>query len=222
MLTLALSMMVFQVANQWTEVSGGEDGVIVSLPPIEVAGITINILDVVTKYYLTLGLLVISMFIIWRVVHSPYGALLIAIRENPQRAKLIGVPVNRYQLSSFIIAGVFSGVAGVLFAVHNFLVTPGLLHWSTSAEPILMTLLGGPSSFFGPLLGAFLFIFLEQALTTITDFWQIGLGLILIPIVLFVPGGVASLLNSARERARSALEDRQEYDRATETKEKQD
>jgi branched-chain amino acid transport system permease protein len=121
-----------------------------------------------------------------------------AIRENPERAELIGIHVTRYQLSSFVIAGMFAGFAGALFAVRNFIVTPDMLHWSTSAEPVLMTLLGGPGAFLGPTLGAFLFVALEQVLSRITDYWQFGLGVILVPIVLFAPGGVMSLL---REQA---------------------
>lgn len=205
MLTLALSMMIYQLANQRSDLSGGDNGLSVSVPPIEIAGFSINLLDIIVKYYVTLGVLVVSLYIMWRIVNSPYGALLIAIRENPERAEFIGIPAKYYQLSSFVLAGTFSGIAGVIFAIHNFIVTPSIFHWSISAEPLLMTLLGGPYAFFGPLLGAFLFIFLEQALNNITDYWQIGLGLILIPIVLFVPGGVASLLEGLRDRVQDAI-----------------
>ncbi|MFC7157119.1 branched-chain amino acid ABC transporter permease [Halomarina halobia] len=194
MLTLAFNMMLYQVAYQWDDVTGGANGITVSPPPLELAGITVDFLDTVTFYYLTFSLLVLSLAVLWRIVHSPYGALLVAISENPDRAEMIGVPVKRYQLSSFVIAGTFAGIAGVLFSVRNFIVTPGTLHWSMSAEPVLITLLGGPSSFFGPAIGAFMFVFLEEWLTGITEFWQIGLGLVLVPIVLFVPGGLVGLV----------------------------
>lgn len=205
MLTLALSMMIYQLANQRSDLSGGDNGLIVSAPPIEIAGFSISLLDIMVKYYVTLGVLVVSLYIMWRVVNSPYGALLIAIRENPERAEFIGVPTKYYQLSSFVIAGTFSGIAGVFFAIHNFIVTPSIFHWSISAEPLLMTLLGGPYSFLGPFLGAFLFVFLEQLLNNITDSWQIALGIILIPIVLFAPGGVASLLTELKDWALDAI-----------------
>lgn len=193
MLTLAFNMMLYEIVFQWDEISGGANGITVSPSPLEVAGFTINFLDTVTFYYLTFAILVAALVVLWRIVHSPYGALLVAIRENPERAEMIGIPVKRYQLSAFIVAGTFAGVAGVLFSIRNFIVTPNTLHWSMSAEPVLITLLGGPSSFFGPIIGAFVFVFLEEGLTSITEHWQIGLGLILIPIVLFVPGGLVGL-----------------------------
>lgn len=221
MLTLALSMMVYQAANQWNNITGGEEGLIVNAPPLEFGGLTLNLLDVGVRYYLTLILLLASMVVLWRVIHSPYGALLITIRENPQRAELIGIPVKRYQFSSFVIAGCFAGIAGVLYSLHNFVVSTGILHWSTSAEPILMTLMGGPSSFFGPLIGAFLFIFLEEVLTTVTEYWQFGLGLILIPLVLFVPGGVASLLEDFKTESQSIL-DRRLPNRSTDDRREQE
>lgn len=210
MLTLAFNMMLYQAAFKWDNITGGANGITVSPPPLEVAGFTVNFLDTVTFYYLTFGILLIALAVLWRIVNSPYGALLIAIRENPERAEMIGVPVKRYQLSSFTLSGIFAGVAGVLFSIRNFIVTPDTLHWSMSAEPVLITLLGGPSSFLGPAIGAFMFVFLEEWLTNITEFWQIGLGLILIPIVLFVPGGLVGLVTGeAGDRIRR-LFDREE------------
>lgn len=193
-LTLAFSMMLYEVVFTWNDFTGGSDGVTILVAPIELGGLTVNLLDTVTFYYLTFGLLAVSLLLLWRLVNSPYGELLISIRENPERATMIGIPVNRYQLSSFTIAGLFAGLAGTLFAVRTFIVTPGNLHWSMSAEPVLMTLLGGPSAFFGPVVGALLFVGLEQALSNVTEHWQFGLGLILIPIVLFFPDGVMGLL----------------------------
>ena len=199
MLTLAFNMMLYQIAYQYDDLTGGANGITVSPPALELGGFTVSFLDTVTFYYITFGILVVALGVLWRIVNSPYGALLVAIRENNERAEMIGVPVKRYQLSAFIVSGMFAGVAGVLFAIRTFIVTPGTLHWSMSAEPVLMTLLGGPSSFFGPAIGAFLFVFLEEALTNVTEYWQVGLGLILIPIVLFAPGGVVGLLTGDTE-----------------------
>lgn len=218
MLTLAFNMMLYQVAFQWDDLTGGANGITVSPPPLELAGVTVNFLDTVTFYYLTFSILIVTLAVLWRLVHSPYGALLIAIRENPERAEMIGVPVKRYQLSSFIVAGTFAGIAGVLFSIRNFIVTPNTLHWSMSAEAVLITLLGGPSSFFGPAIGAFVFVFLEEALTSVTEHWQIGLGLILIPIVLFVPGGLVGLVTGdARGQLRSLLNREKEPDRQSDS-----
>lgn len=193
-LTLAFSMMVYEVVFTWNDFTGGSDGVTVLPTPIELGPLTVNLQNTATFYYLTFVLLVGSLALMWRLVNSPYGELLIAIRENPERATMIGVPVERYQLSSFVIAGLFAGLAGTLFAVRTFIVTPDTLHWSMSAEPVLMTLLGGPSSFLGPVVGALLFVGLEQVLSNVTEHWQFGLGLLLIPIVLFFPDGITGLI----------------------------
>lgn len=192
-LSLALSMMLYETMYTWNDVTGGSDGLIVLAKPIELGGFTFNLVDTNTFYFMTLLLLVGSAFLLWRLIHSPYGEILISIRENPERATMIGVPVKRYQLSSFVIAGLFAGLAGALFAVRTFIVTPHTLHWSMSAEPVMMTLLGGPSAFFGPVIGAVLFVGLEQVLSNITDYWQFGLGLIIVPIVLFFPDGIVGL-----------------------------
>lgn len=193
-LTLALSMMLYETVYTWNDFTGGSDGITVLVEPIELAGLTLNLIDTVTFYYLTLALLVVSIVLIWRLINSPYGELLLTIRENPERATMIGVPVKRYQLSAFVIAGTFAGLAGTLFAVRTFIVTPHTLHWSMSAEPVMMTLLGGPSAFVGPIIGAVMFVGLEQVLSNVTEYWQFGLGLLIVPIVLFFPDGLVGIL----------------------------
>jgi branched-chain amino acid transport system permease protein len=193
-LTLALSMMLYETVFTWNDVTGGSDGLTVLVAPIELAGFSINLVDTGTFYFLTLALLAGSIVLLWRLVNSPYGELLLSIRENPERATMIGIPVKRYQLSSFVIAGLFAGLAGTLFAVRTFIVTPHTLHWSMSAEPVMMTLLGGPSAFVGPIIGAVMFVGLEQALSNVTEHWQFGLGLLIVPIVLFFPNGLVGIL----------------------------
>jgi len=193
-LTLALSMMLYETIYTWNDFTGGSDGVTVLVEPIELPGVTLNLIDTATFYYLTLAILVVSMVLIWRLINSPYGELLLSIRENPERATMIGVPVKRYQLSAFVIAGTFAGLAGTLFAVRTFIVTPHTLHWSMSAEPVMMTLLGGPSAFVGPIIGAVMFVGLEQVLSNVTEYWQFGLGLLIVPIVLFFPDGLVGIL----------------------------
>lgn len=193
-LTLALSMMLYETVFTWNDFTGGSDGITVLVEPIEFAGISFNLVETTTFYYLTFLLLAVSALFLWRIINSPYGELLLTIRENPERATMIGVPVKRYQLTSFVIAGLFAGLAGTLFAVRTFIVTPDTLHWSMSAEPVLMTLLGGPSAFFGPVIGAVMFVGLEQLLSNVTEHWQFGLGLLIVPIVLFFPDGIVGLL----------------------------
>ncbi|WP_424018883.1 branched-chain amino acid ABC transporter permease [Halorientalis pallida] len=209
-LTLALSMMLYETMYTWNDFTGGSDGITVLVEPIELGGLTVNLIDTGTFYYLALLVLAASGLVLWRLVNSPYGELLLSIRENPERAKMVGIPVKRYQLSAFVIAGLFAGLAGTLFAVRTFIVTPHTLHWSMSAEPVMMTLLGGPSAFFGPIIGAVVFVGLEQVLSNVTEYWQFGLGLIIVPVVLFFPDGIAGLVrgdDSALADARAYLDD---------------
>lgn len=196
MLTLAFSMFIYQVVFQFRSITGGSDGLIVPVDSIDLGIFVLNLSNTQHFYYFTVILFLLPVIVLWRIVNSPYGEMLKAIRENPERAEFIGLPVRWFQLSSFVVSGIFSGVAGVLYAMRSVVISPGVLNWSMSAEPVLMTLLGGPGYFIGPIVGAIGFVILEQLLTTFTNHWHIGLGLLLIPIVILLPGGVMSLIPS--------------------------
>ena len=194
MLTLAFSMMVYEAAFVWNDLTGGSDGTIMPGSEIDLGIVSFDILSVRPYYYFTLFVVSISILILWRIVNSPYGQILKALRENTERSEFVGIRVKRYQWTSFVLSGVFSAVAGALLSARIFVISPGVLHWSTSAQPILVTLIGGPNSFLGPVVGAFVFIGLEEVITQYTIYWQIGLGAILIPIVLFTQGGLVGIV----------------------------
>jgi branched-chain amino acid transport system permease protein len=200
MLTLAFNMMLYQAAVQFSNISGGESGLLVEATTVNLGLVSFPTSNNTLYYYFTFAVMALSLAVIWRITRSPYGELLAAIRENPDRAQFIGVPVKRYQWSAFVTSGAIGGLAGAVSAPRQFVITPGIMHWSASADPVLMTILGGPMVFFGPAAGAILFVVLEQVLTNITEHWYLGLGAILVTIVLFLPQGLVGTLVESSDR----------------------
>jgi branched-chain amino acid transport system permease protein len=150
------------------------------------------------QYYLLVLLLVaIAFAVIRRVVDSPFGRILTAIRENPERAEFIGVNVRRYQLVAFVVAGMFAGWAGALFGLFNRGVFPDFAYWAKSAEVLIMVILGGMGNFWGPAVGAAVLVILNQQITAYTQFWPFILGSILIVLLFAFPGGIVGAAQTA-------------------------
>ncbi|MCX7309061.1 MAG: branched-chain amino acid ABC transporter permease [Afipia sp.] len=135
----------------------------------------------------------ICLALIHRILSSPFGRVLTMIRENPGRAEFVGVNVHRYQLAAFALAGLFAGIAGALFGIFNRGMYPDLMYWTKSAEVLIMVVLGGAGRFYGPIIGAFLLLWLNQELTAITEYWSAIVGLALLGLIFFLPGGFADL-----------------------------
>lgn len=183
LLTLALGQLVFLITFQWRSVTRGDDGIHgVVLPPA--LGPTIN------RYYFVLVMTAVALAILAFVLRSPFGATLRAIRENRDRTGFLGIKVKRYELAAFVLGGAFAGWAGALYAIYDRSAFPLLMHWTTSAEPIFVTLIGGLSSFAGPAVGAVVFGLLQDWVTRNIEYWQAVLGVVLLLIILFLPGGV--------------------------------
>jgi branched-chain amino acid transport system permease protein len=130
------------------------------------------------------------------------------LRDNPERAQFIGVNVRAYQLAAFVVAGFFAGISGGLFGIFNRGVFPDFAFWTKSAEPLIMTILGGMGSFWGPAVGAAAFIVLNQQITSFTEYWPLTMGTVLIVLLFVFPGGIAGTLMSllARLRLRTKAE----------------
>ena len=187
-MTLAFSQLLFLVVDKWYAVTGGDDGIQRIFPPDAISGIT-------AQYYYVLVLSSAAALALWWVVRSPYGSALRAIRDNRRRAEFIGIDVSRYEWAAFVISGAFAGVAGALLAPFNRSISPYLFYWTKSAEPVFMTVLGGPYLFWGPLLGAAIFSILESTIPDLLfEAWPLVLGTILVSVVLFFPEGVAGVL----------------------------
>ncbi len=205
MITLAFGMMLFTVAHNWRELTGGSDGLpIMIIPPLRLAGTEVSLYDPVAMYGFVLAAVTLGALVLWRVVRSPFGLMLTAVRENKERLAFVGAHVGRVRLMAFALAGAVAGLCGVLFGLFNAMATPDFMHWGFSARPVMMTILGGSGVFFGPAFGAAVFFALEQAITEVTDNWMIILGGILIPVVIFFPRGILGTLIHWTRRRRGA------------------
>jgi branched-subunit amino acid ABC-type transport system permease component len=190
-LTLAFGQIVYLIAFKWYNFTGGDNGLIgVPIP----AWIT-NDATFANYYKFVLIISLVCIYLLWRIVNSPFGKVLTAIRENPERTGFIGVDVKRYQLYAFAIAGAFSGMAGALMMVNERSVYPDLAHWTQSTQVLLMSLLGGVYTFFGPIIGAFLLQIMDADITQdYPEIWQLFLGSVLILILFGLPGGIMGFI----------------------------
>lgn len=198
MITLAFAQMLYYLASGSLEY-GGDDGL-----PIERRssfGGLLDITDRTTFYYLCFALLVIALYLMHRLVNSRFGMALRGTRSNERRMQAIGFPTFRYRLAAFVIAGAVCGLAGALLANHTDFISPDLMHWTRSGDLIVMVVLGGMGALFGPLLGAVAFLAVEEALSSVTEYWQIVFGPLLLLVALFGRGGLDGLL-AALERRR--------------------
>src|SRR5213083_3231918 len=195
MLTLAFAQIVWAICFKWNDVTGGEQG----MPEIPYPA-----LDWMQRlpffgdfrasdhfYLVTVLLVALCLWTLRRIVGSPFGRLLTTIRENPERAEFIGVNVRRHELIAFMIAGGFAGLAGALFGIFNRGVFPDFAYWPKSSEVLIMTLLGGMGTFYGPAIGALVLLVLNQQITSYTQYWPFILGTLLIILLFVFPGGLA-------------------------------
>jgi branched-chain amino acid transport system permease protein len=210
MLTLAFAQIVWAICFKWNEVTGGEQGMPeIPYPSFEWVERVAPWLPFVGGYktseyfyFLTLLLVAACLWLLRRVVGSPFGRMLTTIRENPERAEFIGVNVRRYELAAFVVAGVFAGLSGGLFGIFNRGVFPDFAYWTKSSEVLIMTLLGGMGTFIGPALGALVLIWLNQQIVSYTQYWPLILGTILVVLLFVFPGGIAGALEAAARRLR--------------------
>ncbi len=197
MITLGFGMLFFSIAHSWISVTGGSDGLpIFSLPDISLGGHTIEFYSPASMYYLVCTLVLVGMGLLWIIVCSPFGLILKAMRENKHRVFFVGGNVNNLRIAAFAISGAFTGLAGVLFCLFSNMASPEFMHWSFSAKPVMMSIIGGSGMFLGPFLGAGIFFVLEQVIIQFTENWMFFLGIILTAIVLFFPEGVLGTLQN--------------------------
>ena len=190
MLTLAFSQMFYAVAFQaaWL---GAEDG-IVGVPRPAVLGASLDRPIVFNLYLLTL--VVLAVFLLHRIVRSPFGHVLRGIHDNEARMQAVGYAVGRYKLLAFVIGGTVAGVAGALYAQFVGSISPDAFLWTTSGEALLMVIIGGTGTLGGSMLGAAAFILLQSMVSSYTERWMLILGLTFVLLVLFAPGGILGAL----------------------------
>jgi branched-chain amino acid transport system permease protein len=197
MLTLAFGMLFYSFLYKFYGLTGGDEGIPVARPTL--LGHGFGDLDktaylIGPYYYYSLVLCVVAAAAMWRIVRSPLGLSLRAIRENADKAEYVGVRVRRYRFYAFVIAAVFGAAGGVLLVVPTGLAAPTLAYWTHSGNLVFMLLLGGFAHFFGPVLGAFVFIFLQDQVMSVTEYWRFVFGAVLAAVVIFLPQGLMSLV----------------------------
>jgi len=197
MITLAFAQMAYYIVAGLARY-GGDDGL--TIQKRSQFFLPLNLSNKVQFYYICLALLFASMYLVWRIINSRFGMVIRGARSNDTRMRAIGFPTYRYKLICFVIAGTLCGLAGALLANHTDFVSPGMMYWTRSGDLIVMVVLGGMGSTFGPLFGAVALLVLEEVLSGITEYWQIILGPLLLLVVLFARGGIDGLLGKMRQK----------------------
>ncbi len=193
LLTLAFTQLLFEIAFHWTDFTGGENGL---------QGVTRPGLDDPLRFHFFCSSVVLAaMYVLWRIVHSPVGRVLQAIRDNEQRVQCLGYNTHHYKLLAFVLSSTFMGLAGALLTFLIQGVYADNLGWQRAGDPVLMTVLGGMHHFLGPLWGATVYILLSDQLSSYTEHWWLAFGALLIGFVLLSPEGLAGIYARLRRRA---------------------
>lgn len=190
MVTLALSQCVYFLVYQ-LPASGGENGLRgANIAEISFLGFDLNLLNPLQKYYFVFAFVALAMWLLSRILASPFGGAIEAIRENEARARACGFDIERTKLMAFVLSASFCGLAGALNAIHLGSVPMETLHYSTSGMVVMLCLLGGMGTYFGPFVGAALFLLIQDRASSWTEHWQLIVGAIFVFFVLFFPKGV--------------------------------
>jgi len=202
LLTIAFGMMYYTAVWKARNITGGDDGMIrIPRPKIVLGGWELGDLgDPTVIYFFTLFVVLICFFITRRIIRSPFGAVLESIRENEERAAFIGFNVRRFKLQGWMLACSLAGVSGVLFTYLKGSVSPTVMDPNAGGAVLMMTLLGGLGSLWGPFIGAGLFIFGQDYISTLTEHWMIFMGLGVMLLVLFMPKGIAGLIEHVGQK----------------------
>jgi len=199
MVTLAFAQMLFYVANEARAITGGENGL--QGVPRTFPGLRLG--PSLSFYYAALPLIVLGYLAAYRIVRSPFGHVLVSIRDNEARAQALGYDTARYKLLAFVLSAALAGLAGSLFALGHGFASLDLLHWGTSGQVVLMAVLGGLGTLWGGILGAALFVLLRDSLSTLTDASGVVTGLVFMVIVLWLRRGLWPTLGDLVDRALS-------------------
>jgi branched-chain amino acid transport system ATP-binding protein len=190
LLTLALSAMLYAVSFRWTEVTGGENGL---------GGITrptlfgFNLESSFVYYWFVAGIAFLVLVLLWRFHHSTVGSVLVAIRENEQRARFLGYPTNRYKLMAFVLSAAITGLAGILLLFQNRMTSADPISVAFSGDLLAMVVIGGMRNFLGPALGALFFILFREFLSIYTENWLFWFGLVFVTFIVFSPTGLVGV-----------------------------
>ena len=197
MLTLAISQLFYALAMKLTPITGGDNGIRIS----KIYFFQHEITSIAEYYYIILLVFVISLFVLKVIIHSPFGLTIQAMRDSENRVKFVGIQIIRYRLMSFVISGVFAGIAGAFYAPFLGHVSPDdTLSLLLSGEFVAMTLLGGYTTFIGPIVGAFVYTFLKAFVSSAIVYWYLVFGILIVSLVLFLPTGIIGEIEKRMRR----------------------
>jgi branched-chain amino acid transport system permease protein len=194
MITLAFAQMIYYVAIGLDRY-GGDDGLTI-YKRSQFGSLDLN--NKTVFYYLCFAILLVSLYLVWRIVNSRFGMVIQGARSNERRMRAIGFPTYRYKLACFVIAGAMCGLAGALLANFTNFISPAMMHWTRSGDLMVMAVLGGMQSLFGPLIGAVTYLLLEEALSRLTGYPNLILGPVLLLVAIYVNGGIDGLFGVTR------------------------
>jgi branched-chain amino acid transport system permease protein len=203
-LTLAFQMLLHSVIIAWTPLTGGDQGLTGGVPRPPFLGIRLD--DPQHLYIFCSAVLVVSLYIMWHLVRSPFGYTMRMIRDNPRRAEFLGVRVWRVRLLAFVVAGVFGSIGGLLMSLFVSSAYPDFAYWTVSGEAVFMILMGGISVFFGPLVGAVMLLLLNDVVTRVTEHYSLMLGIIILCFALGLRKGLLGFVLWAWERRRAGAQ----------------
>jgi branched-chain amino acid transport system permease protein len=198
MITLALGQMLWGIAQRWRSVTGSDEG-LAGIPRPDF-GLPWSMGDATNFYFLILIFFLIAVFLLYRIVKSPFGNVLVGIRENEARMRALGYNTWMYKYCAYVLAAAFGGLAGVLFAFYNGFAATSELHWFTSGTVMIMAMVGGPYHFYGPIIGVFLVLGLKYVLGSYTEHWSLVMGAIFVFTVMYARQGLAGYVSSLMER----------------------
>lgn len=205
MLTLAFGMMVFSLVWNLRSITGGDDGLVgIMRAPLDLGFVSIPLLKADQYYFFVLFFFLLSVLLIHLIRQSPFGLILAGIHENDRRIEFAGISLRNYRLAAFVISGVFAGLAGTLGTLLESYTAPFSAHWSHSAEPVLVSLIGGIHTFAGPMAGSLIFIVLREIIERFTHNWMLWFGIILLIIIMGFRGGVVGVLSGFAKRKKTA------------------
>jgi branched-chain amino acid transport system permease protein len=201
MVTIAFGQVFYYIAFQWSSLTGGDDGLRpFSRQPLHLGFVTVDILsDATAFYYFVLFCFALAVAVMGFILRSPFGRTMLAIRENERRARFLGIPVERHIWIAFTLSCFFMAYAGSLYALVNNFADPRGLHYSQSGDFVIMAVMGGMRSFWGPLLGAAVFVILQDYLSSVTVNWMSFVGLLFVLVVLFFPRGLLGVIRRKSE-----------------------
>jgi len=193
--TLIFSQIFYVIIFTWTEVTGGENGLTFSRPPLAIPRLFSLPFTSQTLHWFVVGVVILSYLVLRRITQSPFGMVLQSIRENEARTRAIGYPIERYKIVAVMLSGLFAGLAGVLYAIQNRFAAPDFVFFLVSGETVIYNVIGGVGTLVGPIVGAAFFLLLREGLSRFfTEYYLIPVGIIFVTMVIFMPQGLLGFM----------------------------